>query len=393
MTVQNTKENLKVKKKVSTKNKKKINNKGKKKPVRKILRGQIVRIKKIDPRLLIIIIFFTGILLIVSSYAWLSASLNVKVKFLDMSVSSNSGLFISLDGIDFSDSVEISLDSVIKDLETKYPSNTNQWASAGLWPVSTVGIAGPNSDKFDVYVGEIVKNKKKIVPGERLLNTTLVDQNNSSPANVYIAFDIFLKNVSGSPISDNLYFDDDTAIDFDYNKYADTDEAEKEDIIDSMSGIMNSMRIGLIKVGSVPLKSSVNNIQNIVCNNNCEMVIYEPNSTVHSEGSIKTAKESNITLVDGTYDPTYAIINEGRNLQHSNGQEGTGIPLDTAHFALQKTITTFTNPIFQIPNGITKVRAYVWIEGQDIDSLETYSKGAAITIAINFIKDLSGYNY
>lgn len=392
MTVQNTKENLKVKKNSNSKNKKKINNKGKKKSVRKILKGQRIRIKKIDPRLLIFIIFFTGILLIVSSYAWLSASLNVKVKFLDMSVSSNSGLFISLDGIDFSDSVEISLDSVISDLKERYPSNTNQWASAGLWPVSTIGIPNSNSDKFDVYVGEIVKNKKKIVPGERLLNTTLVDQNNSSAANVYIAFDIFLKNVSGSPLSDNLYFDDDTAIDFDYNKYADTDEATKEDIIDSMSGIMNSMRIGLIKVGSVPLKSSVNNIQNIVCNNNCEMVIYEPNSTAHSEGSIKTAKESDITLVDGTYNPTYAIINEGRNLQHSNGQEDTGIPLDTEHFALQKTTTTFTNPIFQIPSGITKVRAYVWIEGQDIDSLETYSKGAAITIAINFIKDLSGYN-
>ena len=28
--------------------------------------------------------------------------------------------------------------------------------------------------------------------------------------------------VSGSPTSDNLYFDDDTLIDFDYNKYVDT---------------------------------------------------------------------------------------------------------------------------------------------------------------------------
>ncbi len=384
MAVQNTKE--------KNKNKKKINNKGKKKPVKKILRGQRIRIKKIDPRLLIVIIFFTGILLIVSSYAWLSASLNVKVKFLDMSVSSNSGLFISLDGVDFSDSVEISLDSVITDLKATYPSNTNQWASAGLWPVSTVGISSPNNDKFDVYVGEIVKNKKKIVPGERLLNTTLVDQDNASPANSYIAFDIFLKNVSGAPTSDNLYFDDDTAIDFDYNKYEKTDEEEKEDIISSMSGIMNSMRIGLVKIGSVPLKSSVNNIQNIVCNSNCEAVIYEPNSTAHSQGSIDAAAKSDITLVDGVYNPTYAIISEGRSLQHSNGQEGTGIPLDTAHFALQKTITTFTNPIFEIPNGITKVRAYVWLEGQDIDSLETYSKGAAITIAINFIKDLSSYN-
>lgn len=372
--------------------KRKNNSKKKIKVIVKKLKGKKIKIKKIDPRLLIVIIFFTGVLLIFSSYAWLSASLNVKVKFLDMSVSSNSGLFISLDGIKFSDSVEISLYSVITDLKSTYSSNTNQWASSGLWPVSTAGIKTPNNDKFDIYVGEIVKNKKKIVSGQRLLNTTIVKEDISSASNVYIAFDIFLKNASGSPTSDNLYFDDDTGIEFDYNKYADADEETTTDILNSMSGIMNSMRIGLIKIGSVSLKASVNSIQNIVCNSNCEMVIYEPNSTKHSEGSIETATESDITLVDGVYNPTYAVIGEGKSLQHANGQEGTGIALDTNHFTLQSTVKDFANPVFQIPNGITKVRAYVWIEGQDIDSLETYSKGAAITIAINLIKDLAGYN-
>jgi hypothetical protein len=48
--------------------------------------------------------------------------------------------------------------------------------------------------------------------------------------------------------------------------------------------------------------------------------------------------------------------------------------------------------MFKIPNGITKFRAYVWIEGQDIDSLETYSRGADIYVAINLIKDLAGYD-
>ena len=68
------------------------------------------------------------------------------------------------------------------------------------------------------------------------------------------------------------------------------------------------------------------------------------------------------------------------------------MPLDTEHFALQSSITSFTNPIFEIPNGVTKMRVYVWIEGQDVDSLETSSKGAAISIALNLIKDLAGYN-
>lgn len=96
-------------------------------------------------------------------------------------------------------------------------------------------------------------------------------------------------------------------------------------------------------------------------------------------------------MIDGAYSPTYAVIAEGTKLEHVNGQEGSGIPLDTEHFALQNTITTFDNPIFQVPNGITKVRVYVWIEGQDMDSLETYSKGAGIGIYIDLEKDLAGY--
>ena len=51
----------------------------------------------------------------------------------------------------------------------------------------------------------------------------------------------------------------------------------------------------------------------------------------------------------------------------------------------------FDEPLFTIPDGITKMRVYVWIEGQDIDSLETDSEGAEVSISINFIKDTYGY--
>ena len=392
----------------------KPNNKKKKAntSIRKKIKGKRIRIRKrVNPRALVIIIFLLGVLLIFSSYAWLSASLNVKVKFFDLSVSTDNGLFISLDGIKFSDSVEISVDSLINDLKRTYPSNTNQWAGTGLWPVSSNGIPDNNSSNFSVFIGEMVKNKKKVLPGTKLLNTVRAAEDRSTSAAAYIAFDMFLKNVSGSPNSDNLYFDEDTLIDFDYEKYEqiakeneeyigyDPDTGEEvvinessEEIMQSMENIMNSMRIGIVKIGSVPLKSTVNNIQNIKCNNTCEMVIYEPNSTLHSDASIEKAVDYKITLEKDTAYPTYGVIAPGKSLVHTNGHEGTGVPLDTEHFALQSSITSFTNPIFEIPNGVTKMRVYVWIEGQDVDSLETSSKGAAISIALNLIKDLAGYN-
>ena len=51
----------------------------------------------------------------------------------------------------------------------------------------------------------------------------------------------------------------------------------------------------------------------------------------------------------------------------------------------------FNTPLFEIPDGITKARIYIWIEGQDIDSLETYSDGTKVDINLSFIKDNKGY--
>lgn len=362
---------------VSVKNNKKGRNIGKK--------------NKINSKLLMIIAFFTGVLLIISSYAWLSASLDVKIKFFDLVVSSDNGLFISLDGVDYSDSVEISVNSVITDLKSTYSNHTNQWATGGLWPVSSNGIRNSNSNKFAIYVGEVSHYKGRNKSSKKFLNTKLITEDKSNASNVYIAFDLFLKNVSGSPNSDNLYLDEDTFIDFDEERFLDYDDATPDEVMNSLSGVMNSMRFGFVKIDSVSSKTNINTIQNLTCNNRCEMVIYEPNNNLHSDVSISRAKEYGINLVDGKYTPTYAVVNEGEYLEHTNGQDGSGIELDAAHFALQHTITAFDKPIFTIPNGVTKLRAYVWIEGQDIDSLETNSKGAAVYIAINFEKDLAGY--
>ncbi len=333
---------------------------------------------------LFFISFVSAILFLVSTYAWLSSALNVKINFFEMEVSSTSGLFISLDGVDFTDSVVISMDSIIMDLKETYPNHTNQWSYA-LWPVSTRGIPSPNHDKFEIFMGDLIRTRERNPNGtaKRLLNVIKADQNKAYAANYFVAFDIFLKNTTGSPFPDNLYFEESTMIDF--------REDTPDDVREAMHGIINSLRIGVVKIGTVPHNSSLSEIQNVKCNNNCEMVIYEPNSTVHSSESIEIAENYGIKLIDGQYIPTYAMIKEGDRLEHTNGHEGTEIPLDDEYFAYQHTITDFNAPIFQVPNAITKARVYIWVEGQDIDSLETLSKGTSLDVYINFVKDLAGY--
>ena len=329
--------------------------------------------------LMLLITFFTGIVLIAATYAWFYASLNVKIEFLKMQVSNNSGLFISLDGVTYSSSVEISQDILTTELSKTYKNQTSQWAGKGLYSVSSVGIKNSDYYKFDMYGSSRLGYKNNDDTDKRYLNARLISEGASSTSSVYLAFDIFLKNVSGSPFPDNLYIEKGTSIGYDNSIYNDAD------------GTINSIRIGMVKINSVPKNTDPVTVQNLVCDNKCEYIIYEPNPTLHSSRSIDEAKKYGINLVDGKYTPTYAVKAEGDFLELGTGQSGAGVMLDTEHFALQENHINVNDPLFKIPNGVTKFRVYIWVEGQDVDSLETNSRGAKVYININLIKDLAGY--
>lgn len=327
----------------------------------------------------IVVIFFLGILLIFSAYAWFSTSLNVQIKTFNMIVSRNSGLSISFDAISFDKSIEISEDILINKLVETYPNNLSQWAGNGLVPVSSPGITNSNDYFFDIYRSSGVKYKNRDL-SKGYVTTILSKETKRSSVNNFIAFDLFIKNETGSPVSDNLYLVEGT-------QFTMTSESNEE-----MTGLVNSARMGFVKVGSVPHDTPVETIQNLQCNNNCQSIIYEPNSMNHSSMSIERAKKYGINLRDGQEFPTFAYKKAGGPFEVIDTISGS-VGLDYNYFTEQKTLTTnaYEEPLFTIPDGITKIRVYVWLEGQDIDSLETDSDGAEVSIAINFIKDTYGY--
>ena len=156
-----------------------------------------------------IIIFFLGILLIFSSYAWFSTSLNVQIKTFNMIVSRNSGLSISFDAINFDKSIEISKAVLIDKLVETYPNNLSQWSENGLVPVSSPGITNRNSYFFDIYQSSGVRYKNR--DSEKgYVTTALANESRRRSANYFIAFDLFFKNETGSPISDHLFLEQGT---------------------------------------------------------------------------------------------------------------------------------------------------------------------------------------
>lgn len=329
-------------------------------------------------------IFALGLLLLMSTYAWFSTSLNVQVRTFNMLVTRNSGLTISLDAINYGPYVDVSKVILIDELQELYPNNLSQWASNGLTPVSSPGITNPNSYFFDIFASSGIRYKDNRQENDGYLRTYKVNDLARREFNSYIAFDIFLRNETGSPVSDNLFIDAGSGLFFD----------DEETTSEEMAGLLNSSRIGLVKVGSVPLDTDPNIVQNLTCNNDCQSVIYEPTSTSHSELSIERAQKYGLHLEDGVSFPTYAYIKAGGPFFVKDTISGAA-NLSTEYFREQVTITEedyADTPLFEIPDGITKVRVYVWLEGQDIDSLETNSSGADVDISINFIKDTTGYD-
>lgn len=339
----------------------------------------------------LLIIFLFGTLMLVSTYAWLSTNLNVKVKNFNMIVSQNSGLSISLDGINFSTYVEISEDILMNSLKNTYPNNTSQWSSNGLVPVSSYGTDGPNDPTFNFFSSVGVKYKDKDKKIGYLTTTLMAEETTRKSFNRYIAFDLFLKNATGSPTSDNLFLEPSSYLILENDEEPETPEAIED--LEEIKGLVNSARFGIVRIGSVGLDASVNEIQNMQCNNACSFIIYEPNSKDHTKLSIERAMKYGLNLTDGEYFPTYAYTRPLKGVKVEDTISGSS-NLDLNNFRIQENLVEedLENPIFEIPSGITKVRIYVWLEGQDIDSLETDSEGAKISISLDFSKDTYGYN-
>ncbi|NLL02355.1 MAG: DUF5011 domain-containing protein, partial [Mollicutes bacterium] len=164
-----------------------------------------------------------------------------------------------------------------------------------------------------------------------------------------------------------------------------------------------------------------------ICNHNRPAIIWEPNDVNHVNGAISyyntacrsrkngiitetnvpvgedvTDTESYTTsdcgkIIDGLAYPTYAInsvIDADDNVDIYDGAVYNGY----THTTKLSVVDTFTDseklregmdrPIFMklAPNSITKVRVYVWIEGQDIDNYDFAQIGKAITVKFGFTK-------
>lgn len=318
----------------------------------------------------------------------------------------------------------------------------------GLKPISSVGEIDTTTSTMKMFEkGSLTATEG----GYRLMasrihnyDTHLDSEDNTSPYKEiggYVAFDLFIRNFSGRAyyVEDNvlneeaIYLTDDSEV-----KVSETGGV-------STTGIENSVRVAFAQIGRVNGKTTdVGTITGITCSDDTNVTgicrtaqIWEPNDTLHTANAIsyyqtscktrdnsKAVAASDIAtagsgaytstacgaVADGTAYNTYAI---NREIDYTdrvdvydgtdyNGYEKTtktaeGVtpaitgPLEAYDYFTdtEKSQNGMARPelITLAPNSITKVRIYVWIEGQDIDNYDFASIGKQITVNFGFTKE------
>ena len=408
-------------------------------------------------RNLIAICFMFGILLSVATYAWFIGMKTVSVNKFDIDIATTEGLFLSMDGKSWSYTLSP------MDPETKvYENNENTWAEDGLIPISSVGDMDPTSSRMKLFEKASLT---AVTGGYRFLASRV---NNYTTTNDlsgeyvegdgYVAFDLFIKNLSGeeyysqnNPLNEEaIYLTTNSSVKVSMNGVENT-------------GIENSVRVGFVQIGRVIGDDSVpvDDVTAITCSDKelsqdgndkndvtgiCRnATIWEPNDTKHVNNALNWYNESCLTrkadpegtLVNSqsSYNtgvpcdelepipetseyasiPTYAIsrsLNVADNVNIYDGPAFNKYTANTIDYATyskapeenktnyklvdvpyftdtMKNLEGTQRPTFMTlaPNSITKVRVYVWIEGQDIDNYDFAQLGKEISINFGFTKE------
>lgn len=374
---------------------------------------------------IVVVCCLFGIVLLVSTYAWFIGMKTVNVETFDVTIASTDSLSLSLNGKDWSDTVTINSDNY-NDPDVVGADTTNSWTD--LVPMSSVGRIDSNASRLTLYE----KGSLTASPGGYRLMASEVENKGATEARGYVAFDLFIKNSSG-----NKYYPEYNPL----NEEAIYLVPESEVTISSSggavnTGIENSVRVAFAQIGRVVATTPTEDgseIRAIKCNSGgavtsiCDRVatIWEPNDTKHVNNAINwyttsclarkttgtdvTSEDSfagDCNLIqDGQAYTTYAVggvINAEDNVDVYDGSDYNGYqssisatPTDGKLYAFpyftdtMKNLTGTERPEFMTlaPNSITKVRIYVYIEGQDIDNYDFASLGKKISVSFGFTKE------
>ena len=348
---------------------------------------------------LLLLLFLTVVLLATSTYAWFTSNRSVSIADIDVTVSTSSGIQISTDAnswkalISNSDittgyTFDAGLSSNGESIELK---DTNMFNLGNLTPVSTAGVV--TNGKLVMYKGVIDDKNEDGVLG---LTTSVSSEAKSTIAGDFIAFDIFLKLDQAGTV------------------YLDAGSGATVTGNNTNKGAHYAVRMGFVVEGNGASTLPAKTLAGYSSGNS--VLIVEPNYDAHISYGIEQAR---LYYQDYTYGDTqgatYADLTASTGNDYVTWDGVSGTIADSAEIPWPNTNATDNGSKFTTMNGnnitrtdvdfsegtgtpvdigldlsagVTKIRVYLWMEGQDIDC-DTYASGSNITFNIGFTLDQS----
>lgn len=303
---------------------------------------------------LILLLLLLVVLLGTSTYAWFTSNKNVSVEGIDVKVTTSSGLLISADATNWKTTLNNDdLTSVTWDgKKNQLPAMITNTTTGKTMDTTETGA-------LDMYDGEVTSDG-----GVLKLTTTKAAAEAHGTSGNYVAFDVFFKTETAGQI------------------YLTTSANVTKAATSEEKGLKNASRIAFVKEGNKPADAAVNEIYALNGATANDVVVWEPNYDEHTSYGVTQASTvygiNTLKAGTGNAKVEYKGVKAPVEKKVLTYTDDNYVKVDT--------IGTIATPagytaIFSLATGITKMRIYFWVEGQDVDC-ENNASGTGISLNI-----------
>ena len=295
----------------------------------------------------IAMLIVSAIVLTSSTFAWFTMSKSGAVESMDLAVTSPEGIQISANASTWPSTLTVDNifdnDPNTTDRHDAYEGNVNLLPKT-LFPVSS-RMGDFDSNGFSNFFKVTLDADKKISCSKV---TEIAGNANNFGA---VAFDLFFKVAKTTTVRINSTTVEDTA----------------------GAKTPTAMRIAFVDYGNVAASATAD--QAIALKTKKNVYLYEPDPTNHSDD----AKNNGIT---GEVSTQYV-----QSTNATNGKIDANNRITNSTYVVNSAATNINSAkSFDINGGITKMRIYIWIEGNDVDCQNSVA-GSTIKVNLTFTID------
>ena len=302
----------------------------------------------------IAMLIVSAIVLTSSTFAWFSMSKQATVESMDLTVSSPEGIQISANASAWT--ANLTIDEIFNTDDTTtsrydaYEGNTN------LYPTDLVPVS--SAFEYANSATGVANFYKATLNDAGYANVSAVSQTAGNADNAgLISFDLFFKVAQQTTV------------------YFGTSEFKDN----SSSDVLTALRVGFTPLGNLAIGSTAAEAQALnTFTRGTGNIVYEVDSMNRS------ADAASLGQTTGKLDTKY-LAGTGASGQTTNGILDNSFTHATAAKLVRDNDNASVKS-FTLNAGVTKMRVFLWVEGNDVDCQNSIA-GAAFTAALKFTID------